>query len=109
MWGDASDDLNATLLEWSAGAGPPEHVNDERDVLVFVVDGSAKLVVDGEESELVPAMLSSSPRANSGGSRPGGAVFATCPSTSSGRRSRFAQRAAIRIDRARRMPAAPGS
>ena len=53
VWGDASDDLNATLLQWSAGAGPPEHVNDERDVLVFVVDGSAKLAVDGEESELV--------------------------------------------------------
>ena len=54
VWGDASDDLNATLLEWSEGAGPPEHVNDERDVLVFVVDGSAKLAVDGEERELVP-------------------------------------------------------
>ena len=54
MWGDASDDLNATLLEWSAGAGPQEHVNDERDVLVFVVDGSAKLDVDGQERELVP-------------------------------------------------------
>ena len=54
VWGDASDDLNATLLEWSAGAGPPDHVNDERDVLVFVVDGSAKLAVEGEERQLVP-------------------------------------------------------
>ena len=54
VWGDASDDLNATLLEWSAGAGSPEHVNEERDVLVFVVDGSARLAVDGEERELVP-------------------------------------------------------
>ena len=53
VWGHASDDLNATLLEWSAGAGPAEHVNDERDVLVFVVDGSAKLDVDGAERELV--------------------------------------------------------
>ena len=53
MWGDASDDLNATLLEWSAGAGPPEHVNDERDVLVFVVDGSATLAVDGDDRELL--------------------------------------------------------
>ena len=53
VWGDASADLNATLLEWSAGAGPPEHVNDERDVLVFVVDGSAKLAIDREERELV--------------------------------------------------------
>ena len=54
VWGDASDDLNATLLEWSAGAGPAEHVNEERDVLVFVVDGSARLEVDGDERELVP-------------------------------------------------------
>ena len=42
VWGKASDDLNATLLEWSAGAGPPEYENNERDVLVFVVDGSAQ-------------------------------------------------------------------
>jgi quercetin dioxygenase-like cupin family protein len=54
VWGDASDDLNATLLEWSSGAGPPEHVNDERDVLVCVVSGSARLEIDGDESELLP-------------------------------------------------------
>ena len=52
IWGDASDDLNATLLEWRAGGGPPEHVNDERDVLVFVVDGSASIELDGASREL---------------------------------------------------------
>lgn len=52
MWGLESDDLNATLLVWSAGEGPPEHVNDERDVLVFVVDGLAELVIDDETSLL---------------------------------------------------------
>lgn len=52
VWGEASDDLNATLLEWSAGAGPPEHVNDERDVLVFVIHGSARVEIDGEGREL---------------------------------------------------------
>ena len=52
VWGQASEDLNATLLEWSAGAGPPEHVNDERDVLVFVVDGSARVEIDGDVHEL---------------------------------------------------------
>ena len=36
-----------------AGPGPAEHVNDERDVLVLVVDGSAKLDVDGDDRELV--------------------------------------------------------
>ena len=54
VWGDASDDLNATLLEWRSGAGPPEHVNDERDVLVCIVNGSARLKIDGDESELLP-------------------------------------------------------
>ena len=54
VWGQASDDLNGTLLEWSPGAGPPEHVNDERDVLFCVVNGSARLEIDGNESELAP-------------------------------------------------------
>jgi quercetin dioxygenase-like cupin family protein len=52
IWGQASDDLNATLLAWRPGAGPEEHVNDERDVLVFVVDGSATVTTDGEEYDL---------------------------------------------------------
>jgi quercetin dioxygenase-like cupin family protein len=52
VWGLESEDLNATLLVWPAGAGPPEHVNAERDVLVFVVEGSAELTLDGETSVL---------------------------------------------------------
>jgi quercetin dioxygenase-like cupin family protein len=52
VWGAASADLNATLLEWPPGAGPPEHVNDERDVLYVVIAGSATLTVDGEPSAL---------------------------------------------------------
>jgi mannose-6-phosphate isomerase-like protein (cupin superfamily) len=52
VWGQASEDLNATLLAWADGAGPPEHVNDERDVLIFVVDGTATIAIDGEQSEL---------------------------------------------------------
>jgi quercetin dioxygenase-like cupin family protein len=52
VWGAASEDLNATLLSWSAGGGPPEHVNGERDVLVFVADGSATVTVDGDERQL---------------------------------------------------------
>lgn len=52
VWGLASDDLNATLLTWSADEGPAEHVNDERDVLVFVVDGSATVTIDGEQNDL---------------------------------------------------------
>jgi quercetin dioxygenase-like cupin family protein len=52
VWGAESEDLNATLLVWGAGEGPPEHVNDERDVLVFVVEGGATVAVDDEEHEL---------------------------------------------------------
>jgi mannose-6-phosphate isomerase-like protein (cupin superfamily) len=52
VWGAASADLNATLLEWPAGEGPPEYVNDERDVLYVVVAGSAQLLVGGELREL---------------------------------------------------------
>lgn len=52
VWGAASEDLNATLLEWTAGDGPAEHVNSERDVLYVVVTGSLALTVDGERTEL---------------------------------------------------------
>jgi quercetin dioxygenase-like cupin family protein len=55
VWGAESEDLNATLLVWSAGDGPPEHVNDERDVLIFIVDGAATVTVDGQEHELAAA------------------------------------------------------
>jgi hypothetical protein len=54
VWGLESEDLNATLLAWPPGGGPPEHVNDERDVLVAVVDGSAVLEHGDERHELAP-------------------------------------------------------
>lgn len=54
IWGAASEDLNATILVWPPGAGPAEHVNDARDVLYVVLEGSARLRVDGEEHELRP-------------------------------------------------------
>jgi quercetin dioxygenase-like cupin family protein len=47
-----SEELNVTPLSWKAGSGPPEHVNEERDVLVDVLDGSVTLSIDGEEREL---------------------------------------------------------
>ena len=52
VWGAASTDLNATLLEWPAGQGPAEHVNARLDVLYVVVAGSATLTVEGEPREL---------------------------------------------------------
>jgi mannose-6-phosphate isomerase-like protein (cupin superfamily) len=52
VWGLETDDLNATLLTWRPGEGTPEHVNEARDVLVLVVEGSGRLDVDGEQLEL---------------------------------------------------------
>jgi len=53
LWGLESEELNATLLEWGPGEGPPaETVNEERDVLVFVHDGSLLVTLDGVEREL---------------------------------------------------------
>jgi quercetin dioxygenase-like cupin family protein/hemerythrin len=52
VWGAESEDLNATLLSWDPGSGPPEHVNAERDVLVAVMEGSATVTLDGEEHRL---------------------------------------------------------
>ena len=47
LWGTATEDLNATLLAWPSGAGPPEHVNTERDVLLVLLAGSVTVTVDG--------------------------------------------------------------
>ena len=52
IWGAASEDLNATILVWPPDGGPAEHVNDARDVLYVVLEGSAGLRIDGEEHEL---------------------------------------------------------
>jgi quercetin dioxygenase-like cupin family protein len=49
VWGDATDDLNLTLLAWPAGEGPPEHVNTERDVVFVVLEGSGHAMLDGVE------------------------------------------------------------
>ncbi len=53
VWSDSSEELNATVLAWDPGEGPPAHVNDERDVLVAVLEGSATMVLDDEQRELV--------------------------------------------------------
>jgi hemerythrin-like domain-containing protein len=52
IWGAESEELNATLLSWRPGAGPQEHINGERDVLVVVLAGSATVSTDRDEREL---------------------------------------------------------
>jgi hemerythrin-like domain-containing protein/mannose-6-phosphate isomerase-like protein (cupin superfamily) len=52
QWGMQSLELNATLLAWPAGAGVGAHRNDERDVLLIVLEGTAELTLDGQHHAL---------------------------------------------------------
>ncbi len=52
VWGAESEDLNATIVEWPPGEGPPEHVNETRDVLVVCLDGEGTIGVDRQEQAL---------------------------------------------------------
>ena len=54
VWGTESEELNATILEWAAGEGAQEHVNDSRDVAVVVLAGGGDLTLDGESRTLAP-------------------------------------------------------
>lgn len=47
--GVASEDLNATVMDWPPGHATPEHRNAERDVLLVVLRGSAVVRVDGAD------------------------------------------------------------
>ena len=62
QWGMESGDLNATLLSWPSGEGVAEHRNDERDVLVVMLEGSATVVLDGVEHGLSGGQLMLLPR-----------------------------------------------
>jgi hypothetical protein len=46
VWGAESEELNATILEWPAGAGPGETVA-QLDVVYVVLAGT--LLLDGDE------------------------------------------------------------
>ena len=52
QWGMESFDLNATLLAWPTGEGVAEHRNDERDVLIVMLEGSASVRLDAVEHTL---------------------------------------------------------
>ena len=47
VWGVATEDLNATILEWPSSAGPGVHVHNERDVVLAVLAGSVEIELDG--------------------------------------------------------------
>lgn len=62
QWGTESEELNATVLAWPAGEATPEHVNEDRDVLVVCVAGSGTLTVDGVDHALGAATAAVVPR-----------------------------------------------
>ncbi len=65
QWGMESVDLNATLLAWPAGEGVAEHRNDERDVLIVMLEGSASVRLDAVEHALTGHVLLLLPRGSS--------------------------------------------
>ena len=52
VWGVESEELNATVIVWAGGHRAPEHVNEERDVLVVVLEGSAEVVIGARTASL---------------------------------------------------------
>jgi mannose-6-phosphate isomerase-like protein (cupin superfamily) len=45
--GGECEDLDYTLLHWLTGGGVEEHVNDEVDVMMIVLQGNGVVVVEG--------------------------------------------------------------
>lgn len=52
QWGIATEDLNATVLQWPPGHVVAEHLNDACDVLLVVVEGTGRATIDGVSHEL---------------------------------------------------------
>jgi quercetin dioxygenase-like cupin family protein len=62
VWSVAPDGLNANLVVLGPGQAIAEHRNDELDVLVVVVAGTATVTVDGVAHELSAATALLVPR-----------------------------------------------
>ena len=62
LWGMQSEELNATLLDWPPGGGVAEHVNDELEVIMLVLAGSAAVNLDGVEHHVAAGGLLLLPR-----------------------------------------------
>ena len=79
VWGTESEELNATILEWPPGAGPPEHVNASRDVALVVLAGDGVLELDGEARRVVAGEVVVLPKGARRGlaAGPGGIRYAT--------------------------------
>ncbi|MEI8308510.1 MAG: cupin domain-containing protein [Chloroflexales bacterium] len=57
-----TEQLNVNLLRLADGSSIPQHINDEVDVLVVVLQGTCKLIVDNEMTVLRPSMAAIIPR-----------------------------------------------
>ncbi|NTU83894.1 MAG: cupin domain-containing protein [Chloroflexales bacterium] len=57
-----SEQLNVNLLRLADGASIPQHINDEVDVLVVIIQGTCKLIVDNEMTVLRTGMAAVIPR-----------------------------------------------
>jgi quercetin dioxygenase-like cupin family protein len=57
-----SADLNANLAHLDAGHEVGEHVNDDVDVLVVVVEGDGELWVDDQRHDLRPTVVAHLPK-----------------------------------------------
>ena len=62
QWGMQSNELNATLLDWPPGGGVAAHINNELDVLIVVLQGSASVSLAGDEHQLASGELLLVPR-----------------------------------------------
>jgi quercetin dioxygenase-like cupin family protein len=62
VWGTETEDLNATLLVWRPGEGQPDHVNDERDVVLVALAGSGTLAIGGHAEAFAAGQLAVIPR-----------------------------------------------
>ena len=54
QWGHESEDLDLTLLAWTAGQGVAAHVNSEVDVVLIVIAGAGDVTVNAKHYRLVP-------------------------------------------------------
>lgn len=57
LWGTESEDLDATLVAWPQGLGVAAHTNEEVDVLMVVLEGSARVHIDDADYQVDQGQL----------------------------------------------------
>ncbi len=62
IWSLNSEQLNVNLMRLVTGAGIPEHVNSELDVLIVMLEGTGELQVDDATLRLAPGIALVVPR-----------------------------------------------